>query len=71
MKKCLKWIIISAVLAGAGYGIYVWTSSGEKDDTITFAGKSSIAGLVDMGNGNNTISISNSTLTILGAYDDG
>ncbi|MBO7308376.1 MAG: efflux RND transporter periplasmic adaptor subunit [Kiritimatiellae bacterium] len=32
MKKCLKWIIISAVLAGAGYGIYVWTSSGEKDE---------------------------------------
>ena len=32
MKKCLKWIIISAVLAGAGYGIYVWMSSGEKDE---------------------------------------
>ena len=32
MKKCLKWIIISAVLAGAGYGIYVWTSSGKKDE---------------------------------------
>ncbi len=32
MKKILKWIIISAVLAGAGYGIYVWTSSGEKDE---------------------------------------
>lgn len=32
MKKCLKWIIISAVFAGAGYGIYVWTSSGEKDE---------------------------------------
>lgn len=32
MKKCLKWIIILAVLAGAGYGIYVWTSSGEKEE---------------------------------------
>ena len=32
MKKCLKWIIISAVLAGVGYGIYVWMSSGEKDE---------------------------------------